>query len=53
MKSDHVDLMHPAPGWQRCCICFEARQVEELFVDADGQTWDLCPGVCAEEAGHR
>lgn len=45
------DLMRPAPGWQRCCICFEARRIEELAVDEDGQVWDVCPGVCAEQSG--
>lgn len=47
-----VDLMRPAPGWQRCCICFEARRVEDLYVDPSGVVWDLCPGDCARQAGH-
>jgi hypothetical protein len=46
-----VDLMS-GEGWMRCCICFEARSIEELYVDENGDTWDLCgDGDCARQAG--
>lgn len=25
-----------------CCICFEYIPVDELYVDDDGQKWDVC-----------
>lgn len=36
------DLMRPDPDHIRCCICFEARKVDELYRDDSGQLWDLC-----------
>jgi hypothetical protein len=44
-----VDLMRPAPGVVRCCICFHAFKVEDLYVDPDGQKWDVCWGCAAME----
>jgi hypothetical protein len=48
-----VNLMRPAPGYARCCICFEARPFDELLLDqSTNQRWDICgDGTCAEEAG--
>ncbi len=49
-----VSLMHPAPGWFRCCICFEARTIDQLLVDEEtGIPWDICREGerCAEQAG--
>lgn len=48
-----VDLMRPAPGIVRCCICFEARPIEELLLDvSSGKRWDICgTGLCAQQAG--
>jgi hypothetical protein len=48
-----IDLMRPAPGIVRCCICFEARKIEDLLLEkATGQYWDICgDGTCAEQAG--
>lgn len=37
-----VDLMRPAPGIVRCCLCFRAFKEDELYVDAEGQKWDTC-----------
>ena len=52
-EQPHVDLMRPAPGIVRCCICFEARPVAELLLDkTTGQRWDICAaGNCARQAG--
>ncbi|MGV8846508.1 MAG: hypothetical protein ACOH1Y_09305 [Propionicimonas sp.] len=37
-------------GHVMCCICFEYRRSDELFVDIEGDTWDFCKGKCAESA---
>jgi hypothetical protein len=36
-----------------CCICFNVTPVSEVFVDHEGQKWDLCNSVCAAKAGVR
>lgn len=38
-------------GSVMCSICYEYKQPNELFVDASGQKWDVCPGLCAIESG--
>lgn len=38
----HVDLMRPAPGWHRCCLCFHAFRHADLWADEEGQLWDVC-----------
>lgn len=42
MVAPHVDLMRPAPGIARCCICFTAWPIDRLWVDLDGVRWDVC-----------
>lgn len=37
-----VSLMVDALGRPRCCICFEAFDTDDLYVDLDGQRWDVC-----------
>lgn len=34
---------HLAPvGRAMCCLCFEAKLIEEFWVDGDGVRWDVC-----------
>lgn len=35
-----------------CPVCFNMTHVDNLFVDADGQKWDLCSEECAVDAGY-
>lgn len=44
-------LSRPAPGVYLCQICFEYRHKHELAVDTLGDTWDVCKGQCARDAG--
>jgi hypothetical protein len=46
-----VSLMR-GDGWQRCCICFDLheRPFPNLYVDPEGQMWDMCRD-CAQESG--
>ena len=37
-----IDLMRPAPDVWRCCICFEAVHVDDLYRDSEGDKWDMC-----------
>lgn len=37
------------PGHKMCCICFEYIQVYDLWVDRDGQKWDMCKPCAAYE----
>lgn len=39
LRDDGGDLTH-----MMCCICFEYTKVDELWVDDEGQTWDMCKG---------
>ncbi len=36
-----------------CCICFQIVHRDQLVVDGNGETWDVCRGQCAVEAGFR
>jgi hypothetical protein len=38
-------------GLTLCCICFDCKPEDELFVDGDGITWNVCKGMCAIQAG--
>jgi hypothetical protein len=40
-------------GWVRCSICGELHEAPYpgLAVDVNGDTWDLCSGPCARDAG--
>lgn len=40
-------------GWYGliCCICFKTLTPETCAVDAEGQLWDTCRGICAEQTG--
>lgn len=41
-------------GWVRCAICGAFHTDPEyplLAIDTAGQRWDVCKGLCAEEAG--
>ena len=42
-------------GWVQCCICFAFHlpPYEHLAVDLEGAKWDVCTGLCAEDAGIR
>lgn len=47
-----LNLMVGPHGSRRCCICFELRTPGELFVDNDGERWDVCDtGTCPRDAG--
>ncbi len=49
---EFFSLSRPGGGWVMCCICFEYRQPEGLYVDITGQMWDVCrTGTCAEQSG--
>ena len=37
-----VDLMRPTPTSFRCCICFDAVEVDDAYADPSGQAWDMC-----------
>lgn len=41
---------HPAFG-TFCCICFGLLTPDTCAVDVDGVRWDVCPGICAVQAG--
>lgn len=34
-----------------CCICFSGLTPEQCAVDAEGQKWDVCKGICSIDAG--
>jgi hypothetical protein len=34
-----------------CCICFAALTPHSCAVDIVGVKWDVCPGICARQAG--
>lgn len=34
-----------------CSICYRGMTPETCVVDEDGVKWDICPGICAEQAG--
>jgi len=40
-------------GWYGliCGICFRGLTPDTCYVDSDGQKWDICPGLCAQQAG--
>ena len=37
------------PGRAMCCLCFEAKPIEEFWVDGDGVRWDVCQKCKATE----
>lgn len=39
--------------WVLCCICFweHSKPYPDLFVDHNGDRWDMCRGQCAVDAG--
>lgn len=37
-----VRLSDMVPGHKMCCICFEYIPYDDLWVDQDGQKWDMC-----------
>lgn len=43
-------LSHPTPDIYMCCICFRMWHVDELYVDASGVKWDMCPKCGEREA---
>lgn len=45
-----MTVNHPQFGLM-CCICFHGLTPETCVVDTDGVKWDVCKGVCAEQAG--
>jgi hypothetical protein len=45
-----VSLMVDPLGRVRCCLCFEAFDRDDLYVDPDGQRWDVCWGCRAAES---
>jgi hypothetical protein len=36
-------------GMIMCCICYEFKYPDQLYVDADGQKWDMCIACGARE----
>jgi hypothetical protein len=42
IPSHRHGFMRPAHGVVRCCLCFEAFHVEDLSMDEDGVTIDVC-----------
>lgn len=45
-----MTVNHPQFGLM-CEICFKGLTPEECVEDTDGQKWDICKGLCAEQAG--
>lgn len=46
-------LTRTSDGRLMCCICFKWLWPQECFLDANGDTWDICgTGPCAEQAGY-
>lgn len=45
---DHAGAVCP-DGLVMCCICFSRFPVSDLFVDQDGDRWDVCAGCGAGE----
>lgn len=39
-------------GKVMCCICFDRFDQDQLFVDADGQKWDICLADGEREREH-
>ena len=40
-----------ADGLTQCCLCYKRFVLADLYVGADGWTWDYCK-VCAERDAH-
>lgn len=43
---------HPTFGTM-CEICYTGLTADTCVVDTDGVKWDICPGICAWQAGIR
>lgn len=44
-------LSRPPDGRIMCALCFEYMWLHEVFVDEEGQAWDVHPGLCARQCG--
>lgn len=45
-------LVFSIPGHVICSICIEATPIEDLYIDQDGDKWDMCKPCQKREAEH-